>query len=110
MSPYYKAVISAKWDEPRRKAALEELESHGAGDLAKRVVSIPFPRSDEEKCKQLCDLLDQHGIAYSVGFDIPWQTLTSWLRETVEAGTMPDLEKIGGQVGQVVKLKSVENE
>src|SRR3954447_24420000 len=46
LRPYYKAVIPAKWDEAKRLEALEELESHGAGDLAKRVITISFPRSD----------------------------------------------------------------
>jgi hypothetical protein len=108
LKPYFKAVIPAKWDEAKRTAAMQELEEFGAGDLAKRMVCVSFPRSESADCEHLCNLLDENGYSYSLSFDIPWQTLTAWLRETVESGQMPDLEKIGGQVGQVVKLKIVE--
>src|SRR5690348_18497305 len=42
LSPYYKAVFAVGWDEEKREEALKELESHGAGNLAKRVVSVSF--------------------------------------------------------------------
>lgn len=110
LRPYYHAVIPVKWDDVKRAEALAELEAHNAGDLAKRVITIRYSRSDWEECAETCAKLDDLGVDYSVGFELPWKTLTSWLQETVERGVMPDLEKIGGQVGQVVNLKVVEEE
>lgn len=110
LKPYYHAVIPAKWSPEKRAEALAELERHDSGDLAKRVVSVPFPRSEEKECKDLCKKLDKLGFSYSVSFDLPWNTLTAWLREMVEKGEMPNLELIGGQVGQIVKLKSQEDD
>lgn len=38
---------------------------------------------------------------------VPWNTLTKWLKEEVEKGRTPDLDKIGGEVGRIVKLKEL---
>jgi hypothetical protein len=101
-------VIPAKWGPERRAEALAELDRFDAGDLAKKVVSVTFARSDEG-AEHLMGELSQMGYSSSLQFDIPWQTLTSWLKESVSAGRMPNLEKIGGQVGQIVTMKEQEN-
>ncbi len=36
---------------------------------------------------------------------VAWNTLTAWLKERVTGGLAVDLEKIGGTVGHIVKLK-----
>ena len=110
LRPYFKAVIPARWSEEKRAEAMAELDKFGGGDIAKRVVSVAFPRGSGDDAESLAEELEKMGFSCNVTFEIPWQTLTSWLRETVSNGDMPDLEKIGGQVGQVVNLKKVEDE
>ena len=108
LRPYFKAVIPAKWGPERRAEALAELDRFDAGDLAKRIVTVAFPRSDSNGVAVLAAQLEDLGYACSVQFDIPWQTLTSWLREAIGRGQTPDLDKIGGQVGQIVNMKKIE--
>jgi hypothetical protein len=110
LRPWYKAVIPAKWSMEKRNEALAELDKHNAGDLAKRVISVTFPRSAVDDAKELAEKLEGMGYSFEMTFEIPWMTLTAWLKETVAGGTMPDLEKIGGQVGQVVNLKPVDED
>ena len=106
--PYFKASIPAKWSEEKRLAALAELDRFDAGDLAKRTIAVQFARSEADDAAKLAKALERMGLTYSMTFDVHHATLTSWLKETVSEGQMPDLEKIGGQVGQVVSLKRVD--
>ena len=108
LRPYFKASIPAKWSEEKREAALAELDKFGAGDLAKRTVTVQFARSEADEAQSFSEELDRMGVTYTMQFDVHHATLTSWLKETVSEGNMPDLEKIGGQVGQVVSLKRVD--
>jgi hypothetical protein len=39
--------------------------------------------------------------------NVPWNTLTAWLKEQVEKGNTPPLDTIGGEVGRIVKLKEL---
>jgi hypothetical protein len=108
LRPYFKAVIPVKWDDIKRQEALVELDKYGAGDLARKTVSVAFPRSESDEADEFARNIGKMGYSYVMQFDIPWQTLTAWLRETVNAGEMPNLDKIGGQVGQVINLKAVD--
>jgi len=106
LSPYYSANIAAAWDEGRRQVAFQYLTDHGAGDLIKTKVEIDMPREKREEALQLAESLSEDGLPVSLKEAVHTQTLTAWLREQVEQNhTMPDLEKIGGTVGRVVKIK-----
>lgn len=104
--PYYNANISANWDPERRSEAFAYLTEVGAGDLIKTSVALDFARDEREKAVELADKLKEQGLRPNVKEAVHSQTLTAWLREQVEVNnSLPNLEKIGGQVGRIVKLK-----
>jgi hypothetical protein len=106
LKPYYSAAIPADMPEEKRMAAFRMLEETGNGDLIKTIVTVDFPR---EARADVADFISQlpKTVKHEVKASVHKATLTKWLRETVEAGQMPDLEKINGVVGQTVELKNV---
>jgi hypothetical protein len=109
-SPYYRANIAAEWDPDKRKAAFNYLESLAAGDLIKTIIKISYNREDHEQAKKMVDMLKALRLNLSIEESVHWGTLTSWLREQVEVKkTLPDLDKIGGTVGRVVRLKETKD-
>lgn len=104
MKPYYYARINADAPEEQRIAAFKMLEDTGNGDLIKTVVTVNFPR---EARKEVADFIKKlpKTVIHEVNASVHWRLLESWLRETVEGGTMPPLELINGKVGKVVELK-----
>jgi hypothetical protein len=104
--PYYRANIAAAWDEQRKYDAFEALESFGAGDLIKTVVTFSFPRGEK---KQAMKLVEKNArLMPKLAESVSHQTLTAWVREQIEAGKpTPALDVIGAQVGQHVKIKRI---
>lgn len=104
--PYYSANIAANWDPDRRAEAFAYLTDLGAGDLIKTSVALDFARDEREKAVELADKLKEEGLRPNVKESVHSQTLTAWLKEQIEINnTLPNLEKIGGQVGRIVKIK-----
>lgn len=108
MSDYFKASISAEWEPERREAAFNYLSRKGHGDIIKTAVTIYFPKEQFVKARRLAQGQQKLGRQVEMRRDVPWSTLTSWLKEQVtKYGFIPDLEKIGGTIGKVVKIKTV---
>lgn len=104
--PFYAAGISAKWDVAKRQEAFKYLTEHGAGDLIKTEVGLKFHREARSDAVALVQKLEQQGLEPDLKEAVHTATLTAWLREQVEQNNWtPDLEKIGGTVGRVVKIK-----
>lgn len=108
MSPYYRANISTEWEPERRSEGYAYLAREKAADLLKNVIEIRLGRGENGKAKKIVTFLRKLGVDFSRDVTVPWGTLTAWLKERAEAGTIPDLKKIGGEVGRIVKLKPVE--
>lgn len=108
MKPYYSANIAASWPEEKRAEAFEYLISLKAGDLIKADVIASYGRSKIADAKKLAaQLSKKKGVSAVLKQAVHSQTLTAWLKEQVEKhNRTPNLEKIGGSVGQVVKLKA----
>lgn len=107
LKPYYHAVISADWEPERRQAAFAWLDSAGHGDLIKTAITILIPRDDRAMAVSIQHYLEQCGVSHTVQLDVPWNTLTAFVREQVEKyHRTPPLETLGATVGQVVKLKT----
>jgi hypothetical protein len=109
LEPYYFANIKADWPPEQREKAFAYLESENAGDLIKAFVSAQFRKEDFPLARKLYEWLaaqeEFSGATLSLDKNVPWNTLTSWLREQIESGKVVPLETIGATVGQVVKLK-----
>jgi len=105
LEPFIKANIAVSWDEERRAAAFEWLEANGHGDLIKTQYVIELPCEEREKANELEIALAKLGVVFDCSLEVPWQTLSAWLRERVNSHDIPPLELIGGQIGRCVKLK-----
>lgn len=119
--PYYHANIRADWPDEQREAAFRWLTANGHEDLIKTTFTIVFPRRMfavalwlKEKIKSLkypkekLSGIQVKEIAMpdaSVALGVPWNTLTAFVREQVEAGAVLPLETLGATVGWIVKVK-----
>jgi hypothetical protein len=108
--PYYKANISADWDNDKRIESFQYLESIGFPDLIKTVITVPFNREMRGEAVKLLEELRSRGYNPLVTENVHPMTLTAWLKEQVEKRHfLPQLDKIGGIVGRIVKLKEQKN-
>lgn len=107
LKPYYHAVISADWEPNRRQLAFDWLDSAGHGDLIKTAITVLIPRDDRAMAVSIQHYLEQCNVAHTIQLDVPWNTLTAFVKEQVEKyHRTPPLETLGATVGQVVKLKA----
>lgn len=108
LKPYYKANIAADWDDERRQRAFDWLEHNGDGDIIKRVITIELGRGSEKKAAAVRKALTKLKVDEftTEKMDVPWTTLTAWLREQIEKrGRVVPLDTLGASVGQVVKVE-----
>lgn len=117
--PYYHANIASDWPDEKREEAFEHLDELDSGDIIKNVVTLQFPRGQHEAAKKfvmaarsLLATMHIFGVEMEqevpdpvVEMTVPWNTLTSWLKEQIQNGVAVDLEKIGGTVGTIAKIK-----
>ena len=109
IKPFYAAAIPVKAPEPVKQKAYQALRECGAADLVKVDVTISFGKGEDDKAQKLLALLKQEGHKPSVKEAVHPATLKAWLKERVEAGQpTPELELIGGKVGQIAELKSID--
>lgn len=107
LKPFYRANIAASWPAERREAAFKHLESLGYGDVIKYQIKVDLPRGERVLASRVEKGLDKLGLTYASNLSVHAQTLTALLREQYESGNKKlDLDKIGGQAGLVVVLKS----
>lgn len=126
---FYHANISADWEEEKRQAAFSYLDdltvaevipgkknkdgspatrqvSANAGDLIKTTYTVLLPRGNRKKALDVEKALQKLGVDIVSKLEVPWNTLTAWVKEQVEKhNTTPNLEVLGATVGRVVKLK-----
>jgi len=117
-APYYKANIAAEWDAERRQRAFDWIaardpDTKGPGprggdnpDIIKTVITIELGRGERELAQKVEAGLRKQGIPFSTRLDVPWNTLTAFVRELVEARkVMPPLDLLGATVGRIVTIK-----
>lgn len=102
--PYYSAHIPVDAPEDFRTEAFAYLEEAGGGNLIKTTVTINFPKEDRARVAEFLRTMPDN-LDYTVNASVHKATLTKWLREKIEAGVMPLLEKINGRVGRIVEVK-----
>lgn len=109
---YYRANIAAGWDDKRRAAAFKELERCEGADLITDDVVVGFTKTDHEKATGLYKQLINQGLEPKLKQNVNHMTLTAWLKERITRGLnpLPDLDLIGGEIGQVAKVKIIEED
>lgn len=108
LSDYFKASISSEWEADQRDAAFKYLIDEGHGDLIRTFVTVSFPKEKYAEAVAFAEaaVKGHSERTVEVARDVHWATLTSWLREQVtKYKFIPDLDKIGGIVGKIVKVK-----
>ena len=108
--PFVSANIAAKWEDDRRRAGFDYLDSCGAGDLIKTTIAIYFPREKRADALELQKKLREAKLDVEVNETVNNNTLSAWLREVIKKKGPPpaaDLEKIGGHVGRVAEVAGV---
>lgn len=103
--PFYSANIAASWPPEKRQAAFKWLDDNGHSDLIKTEVIAQFPREARDNALKFANQAEKYDATTSLKEVVNSQTLTAWLKEQVEAGSVPPLEIIGGVIGRHAKLK-----
>lgn len=107
LQPFFSAGIAASWPADKKAAALDYLTSIGHGDLIKTFVTLSFPREERDAALAVAAEMRSRDVDVEVDESVHASTLKAWLREMVDSGDMPDLDKIGGSVGRHVVIKEV---
>jgi len=110
LEEYYRANILASWDQDRRERAFEFLEKRGLGDLIKHELVVHIGLGEEKLYARVVRALRKvSGVVVQDIKSVPWNTLTSWLREVYESGEelgTDELDLIGGTVGKQVIIRA----
>lgn len=107
---YYKAGITADWEEDRRQRGFRTLEELGGEALIATVVSVRFGKGEIENARLLDKIIRDSplGNQYTpeIAQSVHWGSLTSFLKEQIEAGVQIDnREDLGLSTGRIAKLK-----
>lgn len=126
MEPYVHANIRADWEEEKREAGFAELDRIDGGNIVKNVVSLQFSRNEAALTQAFMEVLEDAQfrdrvaeLVRAIDPDtnhttlpdaelaraVQWNTLTAFVREQIQRGTVLDLEKLGATVGSIVKIK-----
>jgi hypothetical protein len=110
LEDHFHAVISSSWPEEKRNDAMRWVHKHKLGDLIKTTVTVELGLGQSSTLKKVLAALKKLRISPRVEENVPWQTLTSYVRERYKTGkplSDGDLQTIGASVNKVVKLTAV---
>jgi hypothetical protein len=111
ITPYVHANISKEWPKEQQDAAYQWLEENEHGDLIKNSMRLDFNKEDAEPAKRIYNrvkqMLAEEGIYAELSMvkQVHHGTLTSFIKERLEAGEELPLVTLGATVGEVVKFK-----
>ena len=80
--PFYSARIS----KDKADAAHSWLRENGHGDLIKNVVSVQFGRGEDDRAKEVIDVLKKEGLLPEQKENVHPSSLKAFVREQVESG------------------------
>ena len=116
LEDYAKANISAEWEPEKQEIAFQHLEDLGVSDIIRTQVTFSFSKDQYAHAMTVVAMLNMMAEKIeefegteipvpSVKKSVPWNTLTATLKELHKKGVAVDLEKIGGTIGNIVKIK-----
>jgi len=105
----YHANIKADWPEEQRERGFEALERMGGGDLIRVTLEIQFGKGELELARTVLERLSQWNEFGNrparMNRNVPWNTLTAYVREQIKAGRPVPMEELGAAFGRVCKIK-----
>lgn len=91
-----------------RLEALKWLDTHGHGDIARRVITLTLGAKSEALEQDLLRLLAQHRQANQFMVDhrktVPWNTLAAFCREQIKQQQDPPMDVLGVSVQRSAKI------
>jgi hypothetical protein len=108
MDTEYKASIPANWPQPKREAAFKTLDELDLRDLQKIIYTVTYQAGRRAQAEEFGEYLTANNIAFSVARSVHHASLSAALREICQKGkvpSLPQLEAIGGFIGDSVNLK-----
>jgi hypothetical protein len=105
VGPYYHANIAADWEPQRREKAFAWISKYHGGML-RNTFTVDFGKNTRKAQRELEAWLKKRKIRFANEFGVPWNTLTSFVREQIEEyEKTPPLDLLGATVGRVAKIK-----
>lgn len=95
-------------DPDAREAAISWLDNNGHGSMVRLSIGFSLPSGPNEYKEALAlkaKLEKEYDTEVSVDTNVPWNTLTAFVKEQLRKGAVIPLETLGAYVGRVVKLK-----
>lgn len=119
---YYKAKIAADDPEEKREAAFSWVEEAGGGDIINNVVTVAFPKEDAAEAEEFEEFVrkkfhNHPSIAVKREKSVPWNRLTSWLKDYVTTPPRRDekklpvpLDLLNATLGRIVQIKPIKED
>lgn len=109
VKPFFHANIAADWLPDERDRGFNKLTEMGAEDLIKTVITIQLGRGEVTLARKVMTGLEKAKVAFEVKQDVPWASLTAWVKEQHTKQrrefSQGDLEAIGAKISTVVDVK-----
>lgn len=104
----YHANIKADWPEEQRQAGFAALDGIGGGDIVRVSLGIHFARGELSKAREVIAHLrgwNEFGNRpIDVSQNVPWNTLTAFVKEQHQRGAVIPMEALGATVGRFAKI------
>jgi Asp-tRNA(Asn)/Glu-tRNA(Gln) amidotransferase B subunit len=104
VKPYYAAKIPTD----KTTEAFQWLRDNGHGDLIKNNITVTFGRSEDDRAKELIDLVQQKGHSYKQAEKVEPMTLKAFVREQIQNGRMVPSDIFGIYVANKTKITNKE--
>jgi len=105
---YYKANIKTDWPAEKKNAAFAWLKKRRLSDLIKTIFTIEVGLGNSKLTKKIEEILRLEKIPHTKQKAVPWNTLTSAIKEMYHSNqtlTNEEIELLGAKIGKIVTLK-----
>jgi hypothetical protein len=104
---YYHANIAADWPEDQRAKSFAWIKKYEPGML-RNTLTVSFGKGSMKQQQAAQAALRKLKIDFETQFGVPWNTLTSYVKEQIEVHKKtPPLDLLGAKVGRVATMKQV---
>lgn len=119
---YYKANIAADDPPEQRDRAFTWVELAGGGDIINNTVTVAFPKEMSDEAREFFEATvkkfhNHPEIQVVREKKVPWNRLTSWLKDYVTTPPVPGktklaipLEDLNATLGRIVKIKPIKED
>lgn len=108
LEPFFHANIKADWPEEQRDEAFDILEKLGAEDIIRVTMYVHFGKGEIELAKEMQEFLRSNNKfgnrPIRIERNVPWNTLTAWVKDRVKKHLPTPLTEIGASIGSQCKI------